>query len=139
MISKRQREQLARRLREARRRGQQSARSKPDNDPLIGYVARGATGMFCDGDGCIVAGSRDELRRYLGKSDFQVSTIDPAKFSQILWVMQRGGAYCFDEEAYGRFLAPGKRAGIALTEEDFSNPGPRGMHFVRVQIFNSGF
>ena len=45
------------------------------------------------------------------------------------------GAIRFDEEAYGRFLEPGRRLGMPLTDEDFSDPGPLGMHFVRVQLF----
>ena len=45
-----------------------------------------------------------------------------------------GGAYCFDEEAYGHFLPPAQAAGLPLVEEDFSDPGPTGIHLVRVGL-----
>jgi hypothetical protein len=36
------------------------------------------------------------------------------------------------EQAYGRFLPEAQRAGLALVEEDFSDPGPTGIHLVRI-------
>jgi hypothetical protein len=92
--------------------------------------------VLCDGDGCIIAGSREKLQdiiRRSGPAGARMDTIQSATFSEILAGMQLGGAYCFDEEAYGRFLEPGRQLGMPLTNEDFSDPGPLGMHFVRVQ------
>jgi hypothetical protein len=43
-----------------------------------------------------------------------------------------GGAYAFDEQAYGRFLPEAQQAGLPLVEEDFSDPGPTGIHLVRI-------
>jgi hypothetical protein len=103
---------------------------------VIGYVAHDGLHCLCDGDGCIVAGSRKKLRQVMdraGPAGRSMDTIEPAHFSRILMCMQAGGAYCFDEEAYGRFLGPGRRIGMLLTDEDFSDPGPLGMHFVRIQ------
>ena len=41
----------------------------------------------------------------------------------------------FDQQAYGRFLGPAQRAGLPVQQEDFSDPGPTGIHLVRVQVF----
>jgi hypothetical protein len=113
-----------------------SSPPRPEADPLIGYLAHNGVHILCDGDGCIIAGSRAKLYDIMhrsGPAASSMNTIQAARFSEILDGMQRGGAYCFDEEAYGRFLTPGRRIGMPLTDEDFSDPGPLGMHFVRVQ------
>jgi hypothetical protein len=108
-------------------------------DPHIGYVAGSGMIMICDGDACIVAGSQEKMRQIVerihGPSASQY-TIQATTFEHIRQCMQFfGAAYCFDEEAYGRFLGPAQRCGIPVTEQDFSDPGPLGMHFVRVQLF----
>ena len=108
------------------------------NNPLIGYLVHDGVATMCDGDGCIIAGSRAkicQIRDRFGPRLSAMQIIQPAPFSDIWDGLQRGGAYCFDEEAYGRFLDPARRHGLPLTEEDFSDPGPLGMHFVRVQLF----
>ena len=108
-------------------------------NPLIGYLVHDGVRTLCDGDGCVIAGSRDkirEIRTRFGSRFANMQTIQPAPFSDIWSGMRRGGAYCFDEEAYGRFLAPSRRVGMTLSDEDFSDPGPLGMHFVRVQLLN---
>lgn len=107
-------------------------------NPLIGYLVHDGVRTLCDGDGCIIAGSRAkicQIRDRFGPRLSAMQIIQPAPFSDIREGMQRGGAYCFDEEAYGRFLGPAQRCGIPVTEQDFSDPGPLGMHFVRVQWF----
>jgi hypothetical protein len=107
-------------------------------NPLIGYLVHDGVRTLCDGDGCIIAGSRAKIRQIRDRFGPRLSAmqiIQPAPFSDIWEGMQRGGAYCFDEEAYGRFLQPARRHGMPVTEQDFSDPGPLGMHFVRVQWF----
>jgi len=47
--------------------------------------------------------------------------------------MRPGGAYCFDEEAYGRFQPHAEKAGIKAGPQDFSGETPTGLHFVRIQ------
>jgi hypothetical protein len=137
---KRAKREARRRTRRAQREAAPAAQQKPSParaaDPLIGYLARHGPHFLCDGDGCIIAGSRAKLQdiiRRSGAAGAQMDTIQSARFSEILAGMQLGGAYCLDEEAYGRFLEPGRRIGMPLTDEDFSDPGPLGMHFVRVQ------
>jgi len=103
-------------------------------DPVIGYFAFRGMEAVCDGDGCVIAGSRDEMAKILKQWGRDHFTIKATTLSEILWGVRRGGAYCFDEQAYGRFLAPGRKAGLPLSEEDFSEPGPTGLHFVRIQL-----
>ena len=112
--------------------------SAAEGNPLIGYLVHDGLRTLCDGDGCVIAGSRAKIRQVrdrFGACFSAMQIIQPAPFSDIWDGMQRGGAYCFDEEAYGRFLGPARRCGIPVTEQDFSEPGPLGMHFVRVQLF----
>ena len=135
---KRAKQEARRRTRRAQRlaAGEPSSPASRETDPLIGYLAHNGPHYLCDGDGCIVAGSRRKLQEIIGRSGpagARMDTIQTARFSEILAGMQLGGAYCLDEEAYGRFLEPGRRMGMPLTDEDFSDPGPLGMHFVRVQ------
>ncbi len=97
--------------------------------------------MICDGDACIVAGSPEQNAAASWQSHPRTKCIaihdsSATTFEHIRQCMQFfGAAYCFDEEAYGRFLGPAQRCGIPVTEQDFSDPGPLGMHFVRVQWF----
>jgi len=136
---KRAKREAHRQTQRARRRtsAQQPPRAGSQSNPLIGYLAHDGFDVLCDGDGCIIAGSRDKLQEILrrsGPAGTRMDTIQAARFSEILAGMRLGGAYCLDEEAYGRFLAPGRRVGLALTDEDFSDPGPLGIHLVRLQL-----
>jgi hypothetical protein len=67
-----------------------------------------------------------------GGRDASQYTVQATSFSEILTGLQAGAAYAFDAEAYGRFLGPAQAAGLPLGAEDFSEPGPSGLHFVRV-------
>ena len=130
-MSDRRKDKL-KRQRELERRRSQRERRQPQQDPVIGYVARQGIHMACDGDACIVAGSRAAMvaiLEYHG-NDPAEHAIEPARCSQILQAIGLGGAYAFDEQAYGRFLPEAQRAGLA--EEDFSDPGPTGIHLVRI-------
>jgi hypothetical protein len=147
MASKQQRQarQRARQLAKRRRR-QAAAASGPQPfgqpDPFIGYVACDGLYCLCDGDGCVVAGSRQKMQNTLrraGPGAQHRYKIQAARFAQIMSAIEYfGAAYCFDEEAYGRFLAPARGRGMPLQDEDFSDPGPLGMHFVRVQQLRLG-
>ncbi|NJN06075.1 MAG: hypothetical protein HC814_06520 [Rhodobacteraceae bacterium] len=135
MSSKRDRRQLAQRIRHARRHTAGKETRKKAGNPCIGYCAHDGVVALCDGDACIVAGSRDEMQRIRDRRGLETMTIQPARFRQILSALQLGAAYCFDEQAYGRFKQPGQEAGLELSGEDFSVRGPWGMHFVRVHLF----
>lgn len=115
--------------RERRRLGHSDA-----SDPVVGFVAVNQVGGLCDGDALIVAGPRAALEALMARSPARQWQIQPARFGHIWRCMQRGGAYAFDETAYRAFLPHARRAGLGLEDEDFSEPGPTGLHFVRVQI-----
>ena len=104
------------------------------SDPVVGFVAVDQVGGLCDGDALVVAGSRAALEVVIARSPARRWKIQPARFAHIWQCMQLGGAYAFDETAYRAFLPLARRAGLELQDEDFSDPGPTGLHFVRVQI-----
>lgn len=107
------------------------------NDAVLGFVAVNQVGGLCDGDALIVAGSRRALEALIAKSPARRWEIQPARFGHVWQGMQLGGAYAFDETAYRAFLPHARRVGLELDEQDFSDPGPTGLHFVRVQIIPS--
>jgi len=60
-------------------------------------------------------------------------TIKKTTFGEIMTGLRLGAAYCFDQEAYNRFFPLAQRDGLNLGPQDFSDPGPHGLHFFRVQ------
>lgn len=121
-----------RRKQDQRKRERKRRRQRRDRP--IGYFAVCGMNVVCDGDGCIIAGSAEKLTRIIQRHDEDLRAYDirPTTISKIWQGIELGGAYCFDEEAYGRFLPPAQDAGLPLVEEDFSDPGPTGIHLVRV-------
>lgn len=118
---------------------------------LIGYIAQASRyEVVCDGDACIVIGSKPKLKAYLASNMFPKKHRDDvtrsgdyalkkAWFDDILAGLQMGAAYAFDEEAYHHFYPLAQRAGLKVGPEDFSTPPPPGLmqtpiHLVRVQI-----
>jgi hypothetical protein len=118
-----------RRERHLRRR----QRRRPADD-AIGYVARYGMTMVCDGDACVVAGSEAAMIAILSfhQRDPAEYAIEPAYGWQLLQAIALGAAYALDEQAYRRFLPAAQQAGLPLAEEDFSDPGPTGIHLVRI-------
>jgi len=109
---------------------------------LIGYIAQTSPySLICDGDACMVIGSRRKFKEHIANNSQSSGTsysLKKAWFNDILAGMQMGAAYAFDEEAYHLFYPLAKRAGLAVTEEDFSEPPPSDLpnppiHLVRVQ------
>jgi hypothetical protein len=111
---------------------------------LIGYIAQTSPStLLCDGNACIVMGSRFKLKAHLA-GNAQTSAVDytlkKAWSDDILAGLRMGAAYAFDEEAYRLFYPLAQRAGLGLGPEDFSAPPPPGLphppiHLVRVQWF----
>ena len=81
---------------------------------VIGYVAynREKTGVICDGDGCIVAGSEIKMKEYIRDHSTQkdVGIIKKAYFGDIKKVLSLGGVYLFDEESSNRFINLAKKS-----------------------------
>ena len=103
-------------------------------EAVIGVVARYGMTMLCDGDACVVAGSEAAMTAILQSQhrDPAAYAIEPAYAWQLLQAIDMGAAYAFDEQAYQQFLPAAQQAGLPLAEEDFSAPGPAGIHLVRV-------
>jgi len=112
--------------------------ARDDDTRVIGYFAYiPPMNAVCDGDACVVAGSEASLKRYIRSMKAEApgsETIRKTRFGEIMRGLQLGEAYAFDEEAYNRFYPLASKAGLGLGAEDFSQPSPTGMHFVRVQL-----
>jgi hypothetical protein len=110
---------------------------------LIGYIAALQLNVLCDGDACIVIGSKFKFRSHLANNSQTRSksyVLKKAWFDDILTGLQFGAPYAFDEEAYRLFQPLAQRAGMDLKPEDFSTPPPPdhlqpAIHLVRVQWF----
>lgn len=114
--------------------------SSDDDTRVIGYFAFiPPLDVICDGDACVIAGSEDALRRYIGaqRGSYTLARIRKTRFGEILEGMRRGGAYAFDEESYDRFHPLAAKAGLRLEPQDFSAQGPTGIHLVRVAFASS--
>lgn len=85
---------------------------------VIGYVAfnREKTGVICDGDACIVAGSERKMEEYIQNHSTvkDAGIIRKARFGDIKNALSLGGAYLFDEESYSRFIDLAKKAGLDI-------------------------
>lgn len=108
---------------------------------LIGYIAALQLNVLCDGDACIVIGSKFKFKAHLASNSQTRDkgyVLKKAWFNDILTGIQYGAPYAFDEEAYRLFFPRAQRAGLDLKPEDFSAPPPSGLtepaiHLVRVQ------
>lgn len=112
--------------------GRMSDRSKS----VVGWFACRGMHAVCDGDACVIAGSDKAMRVLVSRAaggDASAFTVKKTSFGEIMAGLKLGGAYCFDEEAYSRFFPLAQAEGLGLGREDFSDPGPTGVHLVRVQ------
>ena len=113
---------------------------------MIGYLAQVSRNeVLCEGDACVVVGSRQRLKAYLGGKADELDELRPGYALKKVWLedilagIMHGGAYAFDEEAYKLFYPHAQRAGFSIGEEDF-NTAPATeieggwMHLVRVQM-----
>lgn len=116
------------------KRERRRSSSPSEGAAIVGFVAVYQGGGFCDGDALVVAGSPEALQSMLARATARSWQIQPARFAHIWQCLELGAAYYFDEAAYGIFLPLAQQAGLPLSGEDFSVPGPTGLHLVRVQI-----
>ena len=109
-----------------------------DKTRVIGYFAFSPPmGVVCDGDECVVVGSEDAMKGYLAKLGAATKSspaVRKVRFEEILVGMFHGRTYAFDEESYSKFYPLAAKYGIDIGPQDFSVPGPTGMHFVRVAV-----
>ena len=103
---------------------------------VIGWFAIAGLTALCDGDACVIAGSQAAMRKIVARRttrDALSMTIKKTRFGEIMTGLRLGAAYCFDEEVYNRFFPLAQLEGLKLGPQDFSDPGPHGLHFFRVQ------
>ena len=107
-----------------------------DYTRVIGYYAFfPPMDVFCDGDACVIAGSKEALLRYIGTDTSSLkSTIRKTRFGEIMEGIGMGGAYAFDEQSYNRFYPLAAKAGLSVGPEDFSGESVTGFHFVRISV-----
>ncbi len=115
----------------------------PAKRTLVGYVAQTSGNVLCDGDACIVFGSRLKLKSYLASNPQTAAigyAIKKAWSDDILTVLRMGAAYAFDEEAFHLFYPLAQQSGLNLPQANFRTPPPAeltqpAIHLVRVQWF----
>ena len=75
---------------------------------VMGYFAYTSQGnVFCDGDACIIAGSKELMKEYLDEMKGLGGTpiIKKTRFSEIAEGVVRGAVYIFDQISFER-LSP---------------------------------
>ena len=108
---------------------------------LIGYIAALQLDVLCDGDACIVMGSKFKFRSHLASNPQTCDkeyVLKKAWFDDILTGIQYGAGYAFDEEAFRLFYPLAQRAGLHLPPPDFNVAPPPDLpqpaiHLLRVQ------
>ena len=110
---------------------------------LIGYIAALQLNVLCDGNACIVIGSKLKFRSHLANNSQTRDkdyVLKKAWFDDILTGIQYGAPYAFDDEAFRLFYPLAQRAGLNLPPPDFNvTPPPDlpqpALHLLRVQWF----
>lgn len=111
MSSKRTRKAKKRAQREARRETRRANRAA--TDPHIGYAAEESGEVLRHAGGCIVVGSREQIRGIINYlcCPHQTPIIHPVSFQQILLGLEMGEAVSLDQEAYNRLWCYASGAG----------------------------
>jgi len=107
-------------------------------DPIVGWFASEGLGALCDGDACVIAGSRSVLDKMIARTETRPWRIRTTTYNEILWGLRQGAAYAFDQKAYEVVLPLAQQDGLPLEEQDLSDPGPTGVHLLRVQFVPLG-
>jgi hypothetical protein len=104
---------------------------------VIGYFAKlSPTEVVCEGDACVIAGSEEEMKKYIksiSNNLLKQTVIKKTRFGEIMNGIKLGAPYAFDKESYDRFYPLAKKVGLNLKKEDFSVPTETGHHFVVVR------
>ena len=103
---------------------------------IIGYFAATKHGdVVCDGPACIIAGSYKTMKDYLARSKVKPPgkvKILKTRFGEIVSGMRVGGAYSFDEEAYGKFLNLAREEGMRFEDVDSTPDRPGEIKFLTI-------
>jgi hypothetical protein len=153
MSTKRERQQLAKRLGKGRRHpaqpAKQGSQSKqqpesesepqpPDQDPEdphIGYFACEGRDLLRHDDGAIViVGSRAAMQQTLQRRGRTGMTICDVRSCEIMLWLVEGAAFCFDDQAYARFLKPARQAGLPLKDNQPVATDPPGTPAIGLRL-----
>ena len=111
---------------------------------VVGYFSYSQSGVFCDGDACIIAGTESLMYSYMqammvpdDQQEKEKSIVKKTKFGEILAGLAQGGAYAFDMEAYCKFFSFAKKYQLdnfPVPGDFFSKQSSAGLHFIRIQL-----
>jgi hypothetical protein len=113
---------------------------------VVGYFSHSPrSGVFCDGDACIIAGTESLMYSYIqammisGDKTMQEKSmvVRKTKLGEILSGLAQGGAYAFDHGSYLKFFSLAKKYELdnfPEPEDFFSKQSPTGLHFIRIQL-----
>ena len=107
---------------------------------VIGYFSYSETGVFCDGDACVISGTKKSMSTYINQMlphHNEENIIKKTRFGEIISGLERGGAYAFDREAYIQFFSLAQKQGLRdlpAPRQFFSEQSPTGLHFIRIQF-----
>jgi hypothetical protein len=112
---------------------------------VVGYFSHSPrSGVFCDGDACIIAGTESLMYSYIEAmlicddgTKKEKSIVRKTKFGEILAGLAQGGSYAFDKEAYLKFFSFAKKYELdnfPEPEDFFSKQSSTGLHFIRIQL-----
>lgn len=85
---------------------------------VVGYFSHSPrSGVFCDGDACIIAGTESLMYSYIqammisGDKTMQEKSmvVRKTKLGEILSGLAQGGAYAFDHGSYLKFFSLAKK------------------------------
>ena len=98
-----------------------------DDTKVIGYFAYSSPkSVVCTGNACVISGSEGAMGEYISELGAKGRhTIRKTRFGEIMRGLNMGAAYAFDEQSYGRFLPLGRKAGLRLSDADFSRSKKR--------------
>ena len=134
MSTKRERQQLAQRMRRGRRgkppqhapnpapqpRDPSSAQPPepqwPPEDVLIGYMAHEGYEALCHDEAPWIAGNRRQMERNLEQRRRTGMMIRPVTFEDLAVSLMEGVPLCFDDGAMVRFYEPAQQAGIPMEQ-----------------------
>lgn len=106
---------------------------------VVGYFSYSETGVFCDGDACIISGTKRLISTYINQMlhHSEENIIKKTRFGEIISGLERGAAYAFDKDAYIIFLALAHKHGVRdlpVPRQFFGEQSPTGLHFIRIQF-----
>jgi hypothetical protein len=109
-------------------------------DKVIGYFSYSETGVFCDGDACVIAGTKKWMSTYIKQMlphHNEEKIIKKTRFCEIISGLERGGAYAFDRAAYIQFFSLAQKQGLRdlpAPRQFFLEQSPTGLHFIRIHF-----